>query len=118
MAHLRPALLASLLTAGLAAPALADPAYPRLVGGALDNRVEYEPGAPATNIVGGGRVTVVETDGDRPVLVHADAAYAQRPLVGRVPVITGGEDGRSVVYVTPAPSAPPQRAARATAPRG
>ncbi|WP_037299497.1 hypothetical protein [Rubritepida flocculans] len=113
----RTALAASLLLLAAGQGALADPAYPRLVGGAEEMRVEYEPGAPAGNVVGGGAATLRVGENGKANMEYLDPHFAQRPLEGRVPVLTGGQDGLSVVYLDQ-PAAPVHRAARPAAPRG
>lgn len=103
------AILSAALLVALATPALAQneaqhagqDSYPRLVGGADDFRVEYGPG-PLNNILGGGsnvRITVEEEG--RLAVSHDGAGFAQIRKDGRVPVLLGGEDDRTVTWVAP-----------------
>jgi hypothetical protein len=113
----RTGLAASLLLLAAGQVAQADPAYPRLVGGAEEMRVEYEPGAPAANILGGGAATLRVGENGKANMEYLEPQFAQPPLDGRVPVLTGGQDGQTVVYLDQA-EAPVRRAARPADPRG
>jgi hypothetical protein len=94
---------AALLAPALAHTALAEPMYPRLVGGGENAVIEYGPG-PRGNIVGGGRV-VVTGGGEHTRVDHLDSRYAQAPRPGLVPVTVGSNENVSVVWV-PADTSP------------
>lgn len=103
-AILSTALLAALL-APLATPALAQNApqnsYPRIIGSADDYRVDYGSG-PVNNILGGGGVRITVEEEGRLAVSHDSDAFAQTRKDGRVPVMLGGEDDRTVTWVVPA----------------
>lgn len=102
------AILSAALLVALATPALAQNeaqhagqnSYPRLVGSADDYRVEYGPG-PLNNILGGGGVRITVEEEGRLAVSHDGAGFAQIRKDGRVPVLLGGEDDRTVTWVAP-----------------
>jgi uncharacterized protein (DUF736 family) len=103
MNNSRNTVLAATLLAALASPAFAEGSYPRIVGAADDYRVDYGPG-PVGNVLGGGGVRISNEGEGRIAVSHENPAFAQVRRDGRVPVMLGGEDDRSVTWVAPAPS--------------
>ncbi len=94
------AILSAALLAALASPAFAQNSYPRIIGSVDDYRVDYGSG-PVNNVLGGGAVRITVEEGGRIAVSHDGAAFAQTRKDGRVPVMLGGEDDRSVTWVVP-----------------
>ncbi|WPB85909.1 hypothetical protein [Sediminicoccus rosea] len=95
------AILSAVLLAALATPAFAQDSYPRIVGSADDYRVDYGSG-PVNNVLGGGGVRITVEEEGRLSVTHDNAGFAQTRKDGRVPVMLGGEDDRTVTWVMPA----------------